>query len=260
MKERLLRVLACPFCRGELTLKVKARSKGEVKEGALTCVFCKKEFPVRNFIPRFIKDDSYAKNFSKEWGWYQEVVEKIKEPREQESYFLRRTGFVKKEVNNKLILDVGQGAGIGMDWFLKYGAEVIGMDISYAVDATFKLHGFHPKAHIVQASVFQLPFKSEAFDYIYSVGVLHHTPDCKKAFLQLPRLLKKKGKIAIWLYPWQGFYSRLSDFWRFFSTKLSAKFLFKLCKTAVEPLFSLRQVPILGHIGKAVPISTHPNQ
>ncbi|MEK6962895.1 MAG: methyltransferase domain-containing protein [Nanoarchaeota archaeon] len=259
MKERLLKVLACPSCQSDLKLSVKERAQGEIKEGILVCVLCKEFFHIRHFIPRFIKDDSYAKNFSKEWGWYQEVVDKIREPKEQESYFLRRTGFSKKEVKNKLLLDVGQGAGIGMDWFLKYGAEVVGMDISYAVDAAFKLHGLHPKAHIIQASVFKLPFKKAAFDYIYSVGVLHHTPNCKKAFFQLPKLLKKKGKIAIWLYPWQGFYSRLSDFWRFFSTKLPSKFLFHVCKLGVEPLYRLRQLPIIGGIGKSIPISTHPN-
>ncbi len=259
MKERLLKVLCCPSCRSDLVLKNLVRVKGEIKEGLLSCISCKESFLIRNFIPRFIKDDSYAKNFSKEWGWYQEVVDKIREPKEQESYFLRRTGFSKKEVKNKLMLDVGQGAGIGMDWFLKYGAEVVGMDISYAVDAAFKLHGLHPKAHIVQASVFHLPFKEGTFDYIYSVGVLHHTPNCKKAFFQLPKLLKKKGKIGIWLYPWQGLYSHASDFWRFFSTKIPAHFLFQVCKFGVEPLYRLRQLPIIGWVGKAIPISTHPN-
>lgn len=49
-------------------------------------------------------------------------------------------------------------------------------------------------------NMFKLPFKDNIFDYIYSVGVLHHTPDCKKAFQKLPGLLKNGGEIAIWLY------------------------------------------------------------
>ena len=224
MKPRLMNILACPSCRSSLILKVRSRAKGEIKEGELSCSDCQAAYPIKNFIPRFVESDDYAQNFSKEWGWYQSVVQKIREPKEQESYVLRRTGFDKKEVKNKLMLDVGQGAGIAMDWFLKYGAEVVGIDLSFAVDAAFKLHGFHPKAHLIQASVFNLPFKEEVFDYIYSIGVLHHTPDCKKAFFQLPRLVKKGGKIAIWLYPWQGLYSALSDFWRFFTTKLPPKF------------------------------------
>ena len=240
-------------------MTVKQREKGEVKEGLLLCKGCKAVFPIKGFIPRFVPSDDYAQNFSKEWGWYQRVVQKIREPQEQERYVLRRTGFSKQEVKGKLMLDVGQGAGIAMDWFLRYGAEVIGIDLSFAVDAAFKLHGLHPQAHLIQASVFHLPFKDQSFDFVYSLGVLHHTPDCKKAFFQLPRLVKKGGKLAVWLYPWQGLYSNLSDFWRFFTTKLPPKFLFQLCRFGVELLYGLRQIPVLGQVGKFIPISTHPN-
>lgn len=39
------------------------------------------------------------------------------------------------------------------------------------------------------------------FDYIYSIGVLHHTRDTRKAFSVLPALLRKEGRISIWVYP-----------------------------------------------------------
>ncbi len=52
-------------------------------------------------------------------------------------------------------------------------------------------------ATIFQADVFKLPFAPQSFDYIYSIGVLHHTPDCEQAFKGLPRLLKPGGRIAI---------------------------------------------------------------
>ena len=56
-----------------------------------------------------------------------------------------------------------------------------------------------PNVHIVQADIFVLPFK-KVFDYAFSVGVLHHTPDPKKAFLSLAGKVKKGGAISAWIY------------------------------------------------------------
>ena len=55
------------------------------------------------------------------------------------------------------------------------------------------------------------PFKDNAFDLIYSSGVLHHTPDTKLAFDGLTKLVKDKGRIYIWLYGTSQGYE--SDFW-----------------------------------------------
>jgi SAM-dependent methyltransferase len=56
-----------------------------------------------------------------------------------------------------------------------------------------------PNAHVVQADIFKLPFK-KSFDYAFSVGVLHHTPDPKKAFVSLASKVKKGGAISAWIY------------------------------------------------------------
>jgi SAM-dependent methyltransferase len=42
----------------------------------------------------------------------------------------------------------------------------------------------------------------ESFDFIYSIGVLHHLPDPEAAFQNLLRYLKPGGEIQIYLY-WQ---------------------------------------------------------
>jgi SAM-dependent methyltransferase len=52
-------------------------------------------------------------------------------------------------------------------------------------------------ATVFQADVFKLPFAPQSFDYIYSMGGLHHTPDCEQAFRGHFRLLKPGGGIAI---------------------------------------------------------------
>ena len=79
----------------------------------------------------------------------------------------------------------------------RWGAHVVGIDLSLAAEVAAQ--SLRRDATVFQADVFQLPFAPESFDFIYSIGVLHHTPDCEHAFKVLPGLLKPVG-IAIWLY------------------------------------------------------------
>ena len=84
------------------------------------------------------------------------------------------------------------------DWGAKE-KQFIGIDLSQAVESAFQATRHLPNAHIVQADIYKLPFK-RAFDYAFSVGVLHHTPDPKKAFLSLASKVKKGGAISAWIY------------------------------------------------------------
>ena len=62
-------------------------------------------------------------------------------------------------LNRKLVLEVGIGIGGIADYVARSeGCELIGVDLGYAVDAARKNFGQNPLLHIVQASVFALPF------------------------------------------------------------------------------------------------------
>lgn len=51
-----------------------------------------------------------------------------------------------------------------------------------------------------------LDFKTKKkFDFIYCVGVLHHTLEPRKYFNALPPLMKRDGRLFIWLYNKQRF-------------------------------------------------------
>ncbi len=96
------------------------------------------------------------------------------------------------------------------------------------------------------------------FDLIYSLGVLHHTPDPRKAFLGLVKLLKPGGKIAITLYPaYNRAYVLATQFWRMFTTRLPRRLLYALAHVAV-PLYYPYRIPGLYHLGCATfPICMH---
>ena len=94
-----------------------------------------------------------------------------------------------------------------------------------------------------------MPFAPESFDYIYSIGVLHHTPNCEMAFKLLPPLLKPGGQIAIWVYSAYNKYYRFSDIYRKLTSRLPARWLHTLCQVA-GPFYyihcGVRRIPILG--------------
>ena len=134
----------------------------------------------------------------------------------------------------------------------KYGAEVIGVDLSFSVDSAYKNLPQWTNIHFVQADLFALPFASETFDFIYSFGVLHHTPNCGRAFRQISKVLKVGGKLSLFVY---SSYNKAivysSAIWRCLTTRLPKRLLYYLCFVAV-PLYFLYRIPLIGHISRAI--------
>src|SRR5947199_61256 len=70
----------------------------------------------------------------------------------------------------KLVLDVGCGMGRFADVATRWGAHVVCVDLSLAAEVAAR-NLADRSATFFQADVFNLPFASESFDYIYSIGV-----------------------------------------------------------------------------------------
>ncbi|MDQ3041887.1 MAG: methyltransferase domain-containing protein [Acidobacteriota bacterium] len=203
MKEKLLDLLACPVCGGDLPLvHVGEREEREIIEGLLSCRKCDREYKIVCGVPRFadlskIEEDKAetAENFGWQWTHFTQADEKYNEQ------FLGWIQPVKPDFfRDKIILEGGCGKGRHTSLAANWGAkEVVGIDLSAAVESAFQATRHLPNAHVVQADIFKLPFK-RAFDYAFSVGVLHHTPDPKKAFVSLAGKVKKGGAISAWIY------------------------------------------------------------
>jgi len=203
MKEKLLEILACPVCGGDLLLvHVGGREEREIIEGLLSCRKCDREYKIVRGVPRFadlskIEQDKLetAENFGWQWTRFTQEDEKYNEQ------FLGWIQPVKPEFfRDKIILEGGCGKGRHTSLAANWGAkQVVGIDLSAAVESAFQATKHLPNAHIVQADIYKLPFK-RAFDYAFSVGVLHHTPDPKKAFVTLAGKVKRGGAISAWIY------------------------------------------------------------
>jgi SAM-dependent methyltransferase len=85
-------------------------------------------------------------------------------------------------------------------WRPRWGArEIIGVDLSAAVETAFAATRELENAHVVQADIYQLPLK-RAFDYAFSVGVLHHLPDPRGGFRSLAAKVRPGGHLSAWVY------------------------------------------------------------
>jgi SAM-dependent methyltransferase len=105
-------------------------------------------------------------------------------------------------VEGKSVLEIGCGLGTDGSQFAKHGAKYVGMDLtSMAVQLTqrrFQLFGF--PGSLLEGDAENLPFEDEAFDIIYSHGVLHHTPDTQRTFDEIHRTLRTGGQAILMLY------------------------------------------------------------
>ena len=54
MKKSLMEILACPVCKGELELKIKAEDGDEVITGSLICGKCDETYPIEDAIPNLL--------------------------------------------------------------------------------------------------------------------------------------------------------------------------------------------------------------
>lgn len=250
-------ILCCPSCRGGLT----------EQEASLRCGECGRVFPFLNGVVRFVGAEKYASSFGFQWTKYARTQLDHDGCHVSEDEFRERTGFSPRELSGKLILDVGCGMGRFAEVASRWGGRVVGIDLSNAVEAAAQNLVDRPTVTFFQADVFSMPFAAESFDYIYSLGVLHHTPDCEKAFKNLPPLLKPGGGIAIWLYSGYNKWYRFSDLYRKVTHRMSPRSLLALCKGAANLYYVYRGLgripwigpPLSGALHHLLPVSMEPD-
>lgn len=201
MNERLTRLLVCPRCKAGLSLEITEKQNERIVTGNFHCGACELHYPIKNGIPRFVSSEAYTSSFSFEWKRWRRTQFDTASRKSSETTFTASTGARPEDCVGKLVLDAGCGSGRYMDVLARSGAEVVGVDLSLAVEVAQENLGHLSNCHFIQADLFQLPFPADSFDFIYSIGVLHHTPNTKQAFIHLIRTLKPRGEAAIWVYP-----------------------------------------------------------
>ncbi len=217
--------------------------------GGYLCPACKRAYPNVNGIARFVDAQHYAASFGFQWHRYQKTQLDNEELRESERHFLAKTAMRPEDLKGKLVLDVGCGMGRFAEVATRWGARVVGVDLSAAAEVAAK-NLADREFTAFQSDAFALPFAPESFDVIYSIGVLHHTPDCEAAVKGLNKYLKPGGLLVVWLYSGYNKWYRFSDFWRQYTHKMKPETLHGILKVAVPFFYNLNQglkhVPLVG--------------
>lgn len=110
------------------------------------------------------------------------------------------------------ILEAGCGTGRILLYLSEKGLDCSGIDPSQNMLNIFKekakMNGL--KVNIKKGDIEKIPFKENSFDGVYTMHVLMHMPDYKKAFEEMRRVLKPNGKLIMDFPNFNSPWSRLS--------------------------------------------------
>lgn len=193
----LVSLLRCPSCGGLLV----SRSFAEVTPGLLVCESCRFEAPIRDGIPRFIDTPAEQSarrtqaSFGYEWTHFNEW-----QPSGETNFNDYFQGLDLASLKGSLVLDAGCGMGRHARQIAPFAGRVVALDFSRAIEQAKRNTSTVGNVDCVQADLLALPLADETFDYVYSLGVLHHLEQTERALANLVRKVKKDGRLRVYLY------------------------------------------------------------
>jgi glycosyltransferase involved in cell wall biosynthesis/SAM-dependent methyltransferase/uncharacterized protein YbaR (Trm112 family) len=293
----LVGLLTCLECQAPIELAEIAEKSGYPElgpDGWLECTSCGERYPVIGGTPRMIGRDGRqhladqypaaainlgpaerdgrpqpttseltAESFAYEWThfgklraeWRKNFLDYM---RPHPAEFFR----------DKLLLDVGAGSGRHSAQAAALGAEVVAIDLGRSIDVSRRNL---PQAVLtVQADAERLPFAPESFDFVMSIGVLHHLPDTQAALKWLVPFVKPGGWLHVYLYwvprlSWHRAVLRLVAAVRRVTVRMPFWLLRQLCYPlsamlwvgVVLPYRALRAYPQTAGLARLLPLKTY---
>lgn len=269
MKTELLSILRCPRTRQRLYVVADdgstiAEAQTDIQTGWLVSENRNERYPLRGGIPRFVPETNYADNFGMQWNHFRQTqLDSYSGHPISADRFWKATGWSPENLKNQWVLDVGCGAGRFAEVALNAGATVVALDYSSAVDACYANLRQHPNLYVVQGDIYALPFAAGMFPFVYSLGVLQHTPDVAKAFAALPPMVLGGGRLCVDYYEKTWKSRLLPKYWlRPMTKRLPKQTLFSLLQRTVPMLLPLSRflgsVPKVGSVlRRLIPVANY---
>ena len=108
------------------------------------------------------------------------------------------------QIQNKLIMEVGSGSGRILKNLIKYRPkEIFGIEPSNAIKIARKNIGDSSKIKFINIKGEDICDKKK-FDFVFSLGVIHHIPNYQKVCSNIFKSLKKNGQFICWVYGYEG--------------------------------------------------------
>ena len=225
--EWLFPLLICPRCRSGLSFE----ADGTDSDGYLVhrSASCQEEYPVIGGVPRLLLGrhrsavarrhadwfgrtarrvtmrsrwqqegaaSAVVEGFDYEWSKFKRV-QTAEQKRTFDLYFdlVPATAFDR----DALVLDAGSGAGRWAVEAASRGPRIVATDLGSSIELT-RANTDPERVGCVQADLHDLPFRDGAFDWAYSLGVLHHVDDPRRALAQIVGAVRLGGLVLLYLY------------------------------------------------------------
>lgn len=223
-------------------------------------------------LPQENFDEKTVSSFGEEWkafhGFSAAELQKI-----GDQYFDIITP---QMLNDKMkVVDIGCGSGRFIKYLKGRYAHITGIDPSQAIFAANELIGKDENVELIQASTDNIPFEDGYFDFGFSLGVLHHIPDTKKALNDCVKKIKPGGHFLLYLYynlDNKPYYLRiifyLSNFIRMVVSKMPSKMKKMVCNVLAVVLYMpfvglcrlLKKIGVPKRIRQNIPLQSYEDQ
>ena len=171
------------------------------------------EFPVVNSIPRFTGSNNYAKSFGFQWRRFALTqLDQNQGVSQSHDRLVATTNWTSNQLDNCSVLEVGSGAGRFTRELLSLCDRFVlySVDYSEAVEVNHQTNlKYGNRLRLSQASLYELPFPSGAFDKVICLGVLQHTPSFDESVRSLVEITKPGGQIVVDFYRKKGWYTKI---------------------------------------------------
>jgi SAM-dependent methyltransferase len=103
---------------------------------------------------------------------------------------------------DRMVLDVGCGAGVEVVRFARGGAQAVGVDLSAQAIGLTRRNLAHQRlsARLSVADGERLPFSDDSFDFVYAHGVVQYAADDRAVVTECQRVLRPGGIALFQVY------------------------------------------------------------